>query len=257
MVIEMNFKKYQESIGTELKTAQDRIRNLIGSNHWLTDGEHKEAILRQAFRNHLPENIKVGRGFVCFPDKGDSSSQLDILLADRNQPCLYKDSDLMIITSSAAKGLVEVKTNLHSKTTARKALSKLSRDAKIIRQSSKKCPVGLFVYNEENIGVEVLMDLLFEICNEEDKVVNYVSYGSRHFIRFWNDGSEIDSPVGSGPVWHRYDLRNLASSYFIANFVFDCSLNIPESEQIAWFPYPGGKERKKMEAKRAKFNHKT
>ena len=50
---------YHRSIAEELKSVQDRVRNLIGSRHWGTDGEQKEYILREALRLRMPESVAV------------------------------------------------------------------------------------------------------------------------------------------------------------------------------------------------------
>ena len=47
MPIQRNFLEYHKSIARELEATKDRIRQLIGDKHWLTDGEHKEAVLRR------------------------------------------------------------------------------------------------------------------------------------------------------------------------------------------------------------------
>jgi hypothetical protein len=103
---------YHESISLEMQSTQNRIRNLIGSDHWLTDGEHKEAVLRKALRTHLPEIFHVGRGFICYREK--SSGQLDILIIDKTSPTLFKDGELILTTPDTVSAIIEVKTRLQS-----------------------------------------------------------------------------------------------------------------------------------------------
>lgn len=100
MAIQQNFLAYQESLLEELRSTQDKVRHLIGSRHWQTDGEHKEASLRSVFRSRLPETVRIGRGFVCYPAERDSSGQLDILITSKYQPTLYRDGELMFVTPS-------------------------------------------------------------------------------------------------------------------------------------------------------------
>jgi len=72
---------YHKSIALELDDSKNRVRNLIGSRHWLSDGEHKETLLRRLLRSHVPETVNVGSGFV-YLGVDDSSHQLDILISD-------------------------------------------------------------------------------------------------------------------------------------------------------------------------------
>jgi len=91
-----NLEQYHKSIAQELTVAQDQIRNLIGSGHWQTDGEHKEAVLRKVIRAHISESLRVGKGFVCYRD--GTSKQMDILITDRSKPTLFKDTELTLVT---------------------------------------------------------------------------------------------------------------------------------------------------------------
>ncbi len=64
MPIEQDLLAYRESISHELEIEKDRVRRLIGSDHWLTDGEHKEILLRTILHKYLPDTVRVGTGFV-------------------------------------------------------------------------------------------------------------------------------------------------------------------------------------------------
>jgi hypothetical protein len=74
MAIEQNFLEFRESIGDTLTIEKDRVRKLIGSKHWPTDGEHKESILRKVIRSFVPEIFHIGHGFVCYPSSGKSAN---------------------------------------------------------------------------------------------------------------------------------------------------------------------------------------
>ena len=92
----------------------NRIRNLIGSEHWLTDGEHKEAILRNILRTHLPEIYRVGSGFVI--SENESTGQIDILVAIKSAPTLYKANELLLITPEgveAMRGAIQMTDGLN------------------------------------------------------------------------------------------------------------------------------------------------
>jgi hypothetical protein len=63
-MLQRNLIGYHSSIAEELQATKNRVRSLIGSDHWLTDGEHKESILRSVLRTRLPQSVSIGRGFV-------------------------------------------------------------------------------------------------------------------------------------------------------------------------------------------------
>jgi hypothetical protein len=261
MNIQQNFIAYQESITEELKAARDRIRNLIGEEHWLTDGEHKEAVLRKVLHSYLPESVRIGKGFVCYPrgfanlDTPDraSSGQIDILLTSRNKPTLFKDGDLVIVTADAVEALIEVKTRLYRRnnheTGIATVLTNLAQKAKDVRQNSrqKRCLAGLFVYQSDSeIDHRYLLEKIQEASQGDSaRVVDYIAFGPDTFVRFWENGEQnVNSPI-AGPVWHSYRLQNLAQTYFINNIVFSLSADIPSESQIALFPLEGGKENRR------------
>jgi hypothetical protein len=55
---------------------------------------------------------------------------------------------------------------------------------------------------------------------DEKLVVNWVAAGPDLFFRYWHNGNDVASPV-HGPVWHSYELKNLAHAYFLSNVVWD------------------------------------
>lgn len=112
MPIEQNFLEFRESISEALTTEMNTVRRLIGSKHFLTDGEHKESILRKVIRSFTPEVFHIGHGFVCYPSSGESSTQLDILISSKHRPTLYQEGDLKFLTSSTAEAVIEVKTEV-------------------------------------------------------------------------------------------------------------------------------------------------
>jgi len=252
VTVRQDFIAYQESITNELRAVQDRVRNLIGPSHWQTDGEHKETILRRVLRTHLPESVRVGKGFVCYPHSRPhtsgsakrSSRQLDILITSRNKPTLYKEQELVFVTADTVEAIIEVKTRLR-RNTARKVIRRLSEEAENIRKNAEQpqqCWAGLFIFETGDIDDVYLLETLQEVANgQRERVVNCIALGRDSFIRFWENGILVESLV-AGPVWHSYELRNLAPTYFIGNIVFRLSPSIPDEAQIAWFPIEGTKE---------------
>jgi hypothetical protein len=242
MTVHRDFKNYHISIGDELRSTKDRIRNLIGAAHWQTDGEHKEAVLRKILRMHLPETLQVGKGFVCGPDR--TSSQADILITNRSKPTLFKDGELVLVTPDAVDAIIEVKTSLDG-SAIEDVIAKLADDVKMIRsEGNERCQAGLFVYEKRtgnDIQKRVLAYLQLASSCDVERAVNWVSFGPDLFFRFWEKGRDVYSTC-PGPVWHSYELNNLAHAYFISNIVWDVSRGNSLTMQFAWFPIEGGKE---------------
>ena len=240
-MISRNLEEYHQSITRELQVAKDRIRNLIGPAHWQTDGEHKEAVLRKVLRTHLPESMRVSKGFVCYPD--GTSTQLDILITARDKPTLFKDGDLTLVTPDAVRAVIEVKTKQASQTILRETLEKLANEVEKIRLYQRQCKAGLFIFENSRMSDEDILAAVQRVSRgQETRVVNWIAVGPSRFVRFWPDGSRANSQI-NGPVWHSYELVELAYAYFVGNVVWGVSSDNSLEMQFAWFPVKGGKER--------------
>ena len=103
-----------QSWALELQARCDRVRQLIGDAHWLTDGHHKEAIIRQFLRAYVPSGLTVSRGFVRSPATTNACSpEIDILIADPvAHSALFAENDLQIIAPTSLVGHIAVKTVL-------------------------------------------------------------------------------------------------------------------------------------------------
>ena len=107
----MTAPDYLESWSKELHSRADRVRQLIGDAHWLSDGHHKEAILREFLRRYLPVHVQVSRGFIRRALTDDCSPEVDILIADlmANQP-FFNEGDLLVVSPSSVIAHMEIKT---------------------------------------------------------------------------------------------------------------------------------------------------
>jgi len=251
MSIEQNFSAYQQSIGKQLKIEEGRIRDLIGSSHWLTDGEYKETLLRKVLQMFLPEIYRVGTGFVCYPNRrgvGDNSSQIDILITSKAFPTLYKSDELHFVTPECVNAIVEVKTKLTNGKNIRTELLKLSDNIEKIRENlveGQECWAGLFIYNEENLSGEEVLNALQEVSQgEQNRVINCVTVGENMFFRFWENGHP-QSGIGEIPVWHSYKINSFSMAYFIGNIVAFLSLIFTNMASDAIFPIEDTKENKR------------
>lgn len=232
---------------------KNKIRNLIGNKHWQTDGEHKEEILRKVLRTHLPETVRVGKGFVCFPSlimnfkskKSTSSHQIDILITSKDSPTLYKERDLVLVTADAVKAIIEVKTKLkkdESSSGIETVLTKLADDIQMIRQGiseDKKCFAGLFVYEKDAINHSTILEKVQAASKEnKERAINFISLGNKIFVRYWHYDDFQEKCC-----WRSYEINNLAPTYFINNIVFELTpYTIPYNQKGVLFPIKGTKE---------------
>jgi len=241
MPIQRDFLEYHKSIAMELQATKNRVQYLIGSNHWPTDGQHKEAVLRKVLGGHIAETFHVGTGFVC--GQNETSHQIDILISSRDKPILFEDGELRIITPDMAVAIIEVKTRIQGRGELKDFLEKLAHDANMIRTSgNQQCIAGLFIYESYDGGLERILSIVQNVTNgDENRVINYIAAGPDIFVRYWPEGDEVNSNA-QGSVWHGYDLRDLAHAYFINNIVWDTCPHLNPNMQPFWFPIVGGKE---------------
>ena len=106
--------RYLQSWADELVSRADRVRLLIGDAHWLSDGHHKEYLLRDFLHRHLPCGLSIARGFVRPPDDSQPCSpENDILISDaaRHAP-FFNEGGLVITPPSSVVAFIEAKTML-------------------------------------------------------------------------------------------------------------------------------------------------
>lgn len=117
MAIRPNPAGYLKSIADELTVQANRVRDLIGNAHWLSDGHHKEYLLTALLQRHLPSGLAIGRGFVVDPsDHQRCSREQDILVVDstRDAP-LFCQGGLLVAFPQAVVAALSVKTRLDLK----------------------------------------------------------------------------------------------------------------------------------------------
>lgn len=198
--------------------------------------------MRSVLRRHLPGNVSVGRGFVVAMD--DSSTQIDVLIVDNNKPTLFKEGDLYIVTPEAVLGAIEVKTKLNTKAGIGEALTKLLTVEDMCRDVTGRDTVwtGLFIFEEHEGGQDPkVLESIAQAYKETKRIINSISIGKNLFVRFWKRGADVNS-LERGPVWHSYQLPEIAPSYFLGNLIDHVAPMGSGGTNYAWFPALGGKE---------------
>ena len=119
----LNDKAFLESWSAQFQSQADIVRNLIGDTHWLSDGHHRESILRDFIEVFLPTNVAISSGFVKPPNsRYRCSNEIDILVSDvQSRVHYYNQNGFRIIPPEALVALIEVKST-HSKKKLKEAL---------------------------------------------------------------------------------------------------------------------------------------
>ncbi len=238
-----NIFEYHKSITREFEILKDRIGQLISHN--LTQGEWKEAILRAILRRHLPETIRIGRGFIVTREQ--LSTQIDVLVLKLGKPTLFQDGDLFIVTPDVPGAIIEVKSEIQGPQQWQEVSEKLARNGRICRDIGKnRTWLGVFSYQGSEQQIRHALDAVCQVYSEMGVIINCITIGSDYFIRYWGEGEREmgDSEEESGQSRFRaYELTDLSPSYFVGNLI-DAMCNVDRWETgYTWFAHERGKRR--------------
>ena len=258
---------FQKSITEELRSVQNRVRNLIGNANWGEDGRYKEAILRKVIRRFIPSYLSIGTGFVVDLKRDFKvSKQIDILIYDNRIPPLFTEGDFVITTPINVRAVIEVKSSFRWNI-LRDAIEKAkyngeiivegirSREGRdIIHEETKPVFNGIFFYDARSLRRRAENDKLRfkEALGHSEGYVSHLALGPHYFVRRWEreyaeyQGTRrylLGDNECRNQFYNVYYIENLAFSYFISNL-----LNSLLGDKIAidrdWFlyPIPEGKE---------------
>lgn len=231
----MDIQEYFKSLSSECATLKDRVRMLIEGNHWPTDGEWKESVLRNMIRRSSPENLTIGRGFVVDHDR--CSTQIDVLVYDNSFPVIYRESDLVFVTPSSCRAIIEVK----SKQTAsqfNEAAERLANDAEFIRSRNFNRPLftGLFSYEISTNNKTLYLNALQSVSKDNElRIIDHAALGESEFIKYW-DTNPNDRVNTQYKHWHLYHLEKMSFGYFIHNLLAEAANNLTADGISALFP---------------------
>lgn len=227
----LNVAKHFRSITNELDSLKDRVRNFIANQHWLTDGEWKESVLRTLIAQRLPDTVRIGRGFVL-TEQGPTT-QCDIILYRADCPVLFRDADLVFLTPDAVLSVIEVKSRV-TRDIFQEAISKLASIGLQLGRHADHCCLALFAYETASDPREWYKEILPAQCRHSSQVVDLVNLGCSSFVRWWKY-----SPFGGDAHyenWHSYRLENMSAGYFIANLIDKVSSGTVALNERFWYP---------------------
>jgi hypothetical protein len=101
-----------ESWSTEITNSADRVRMLIGDAHWLSDGAHKENLVREFIRARLPSGAQATHGFLISPgDELVCSPEIDVLIRNcQNSSAFFDEGGVTICDVRSALAYWQVKS---------------------------------------------------------------------------------------------------------------------------------------------------
>jgi hypothetical protein len=234
----LDYQPIYKSLGIELISLKDRIRQLIGDRHWQADGEWKESVLRNVIRRYLPNQILIQRGFIV--EDNFQSGQIDILFTDYRWPTLFTDGELAIVRLYAVRGIIEVKTTLYSGKVT-KALQKLLRDSAGVCFPGTDRLFALFAYDHDmgDSAHEILFDKLQATADgKPGNVISTVVAGPNLIIRY----VEVEDNLYCNE-WRAYQVEGEAFGYFIAIALRSLIGETIDSHDWQWLPHELPSER--------------
>lgn len=227
----MDIASYYKSLSAELQALKNRVRDFISGNHWLTDGEWKESVLRSIIARKLPDTVKIGRGFVL--TNSGPTSQCDIILYRASSPVMFREGDLVFLTPDAVVGIIEVKTRIDS-VVLKAVLHKFADIGPKMGLARGQMLFCLFAYKCDIRSDDTVLGTLREECDHYTKVMDLICLDESRFVKWWKT-----APDGSNAVyekWHSYKLEDMAPGYFICNVLHFLSPEYISSDSSFWFP---------------------
>jgi hypothetical protein len=111
-----NQLNYLRSFALELTAQANRVRNLIGDRHWLSDGTHKEHLLASLLQRHLPATTLLAKGFVAdLQQPALCSMEQDLLVLDTSfEGPLFHQGGLVVASPDSVIATVSVKSTLRA-----------------------------------------------------------------------------------------------------------------------------------------------
>lgn len=224
-----NFDLYHKSLAAELAAVKNRVRNLI--RHSPTDGSYKEVVLRNVLKRHLPESVFVGTGFVVTATT--PSTQIDVLIVDKDKPRLFWDGDFVIVTPEAVRAAIEVKTSLDGPSKIKEAIRKLCKNKATWKKSLYSWDnfLALFVFECRQDRGKAILQGLREAGAEFRTGLDCVAYGDDVFVDAPGEiGSQHFESYVSRPT------GKLAAACFINKLAVYLSKTSRHSNPDAWQP---------------------
>lgn len=141
-----------ESWEEELQSRAKRVRRLIGDRHWLSDGTHKESLVTEFLKRHLPSDLSFSKGFIVTGDSHEKpSKEIDILIASYlvDSPW-FSEGDLAIVPPRSCLAQIHVKTEFDVPELT-DVFSSCDHSAKLAGKSAESCFFGAVFFERSKV----------------------------------------------------------------------------------------------------------
>lgn len=219
--------RFLPSISAELLARAGRVRALIGDRHWLTDGHHKEELLRELLRQHLPSPIRVSRGFVLDPTgEVEPSREQDILLLNEtSERPVFSTGDTVFTGASTVAAAVSVKSTLNT-TTLRDVLAGLAS----VAAQAPGAPIPLYAFFFDQGDPESRRKTLTTVLSEWMTEVGLYTYRPDTGVV----GPPLDGLVSTGGLVSRIEVISDAESQNVLRVRSFSSPDLWAALFVAW-----------------------
>lgn len=147
-----------ENYANELDAQFRTFNNFIG--HGGEIGRAHEYYLRDVLARFLPNNLRLGSGFIASPNW--TSRQQDILIYRRDFTTLFKVGDCVVVDYKALVGTVEVKTNIDSSKKLMEAFETISEVEGRYRNHGFRA-----LYAWDGIKLDTALETLWQFIRED------------------------------------------------------------------------------------------
>ncbi|MEK4009400.1 DUF6602 domain-containing protein [Paenibacillus sp. FSL H3-0333] len=250
MPVERSLPNYYQSFSKELDVAKNRVRDIIGNAHWISDGTHKEAILQDVIKRFIPQKYSVSSGFILSNDGESCSKQLDIIIYDQASPLLFNGPNFVIVPDQYVRAVIEVKTSLSVGTKLKDALENLYTVQSIMERASDNVYFGIFSYGYQDyrsIGPELVAQRLFTRIQEfyRDKRQRYDGMDLQFLqtrtltslcINRQIYGLHWNNTAHNNPKFGLYNTREQSFNYFVSNLLSTLDNDAITLSKPLWFP---------------------
>ena len=209
-----------ESFNEEFKYQINKLSRF--TNHGSSLGRFVEILLINLLKKYLPNKYTFSSGFYYSQNPTCNqkvSMQMDIICYDRqNYAMLFNSNDTVVVTPSAVKSLIEVKSTL-----TKSSLDQLLKqsNSEISKQLPLKTKFNL-ISVKSSISANTVCKHLEKYYNENDSVIR--ALGSIYSLD-WNDIIVFDT---KNEEYIMYQLQNF--NYGISSFINQLIIEIYGTE---------------------------
>jgi len=184
-MVERNPNQFLESLNAELQSQSSRVRNLIGDSHWLSDGEHKESIVRHLVQRYVPDGFEVTSGFALNVENPDvSSRQLDVVVIDRRfEPPLFKQEAFAIFFATTLVSTISIKSKF-TKSSFGESLENLLSVANLFKAQPTIRANLSSLFFDDDIAPENAYDLVKKWYDDDSQIRASMNFLTPHSVTF-------------------------------------------------------------------------